>query len=64
MLLQSLLADPDVAQVHALSCRALSLSHPKLKVHIVDFSHFPMHPKADEPQVAQFPTGGQPVGGR
>ena len=47
-ILQALLADPSVDRVHALSRRAPNLSHPKLQVHLVEFSHLPVLPKADE----------------
>lgn len=48
LMLQALLADPGVAQVHALSRRALGVAHPKLQVHLVDFSRLPAMPRADE----------------
>jgi uncharacterized protein YbjT (DUF2867 family) len=51
-ILQALLADPTVAQVHALSRRALNVDHPKLRVHIVDFSGLPELPPADEAYLA------------
>lgn len=47
-ILQALLADSSVCEVHALSRRPLSLSHPKLQVHIVDFSRLPALPQTDE----------------
>ena len=47
-MLQALLADPTVAQVHALTRRNLDLSHPKLRPLRVDFTHLPALPPADE----------------
>lgn len=52
LLLQALLADPTVSEVHALSRRPLKISHPKLKVHLVDFSRLPALPQADEVYLA------------
>lgn len=52
LMLQALLIDPTVAEVHALSRRPLSISHPKLKVHLVDFSRLPILPQADEVYLA------------
>lgn len=52
LILQSLLADPAVAQVHALSRRPLTVDHSKLQVHIVDFSRLPALPEADEAYLA------------
>jgi uncharacterized protein YbjT (DUF2867 family) len=51
-ILQALLEDPTVAQVHALSRRALGVDHPRLQVHIVDFSRLPELPAADEAYLA------------
>lgn len=51
-ILQALLADSSVREVHALSRRPLSLSHPRLQVHIVDFGHLPALPPADEVYLA------------
>lgn len=48
LMLQALLADAGVAQVHVLSRRDLSVGHPKLQVHLVDFSRLPALPRADE----------------
>ena len=48
LLLQTLLADPTVSEVHALSRRGLAISHPKLRVLLVDFKNLPMLPQADE----------------
>lgn len=52
LILQALLADPAVSEVHALSRRPLSVHHPKLKVHIVDFIQLPALPQADEVYLA------------
>lgn len=52
LILQSLLADPGVARVHALSRRPLRVEHPKLQLHIVDFSRLPALPEADEAYLA------------
>lgn len=51
-MLQALLADPAVAQVQALSRRALNTQHPKLRVHLVDFDKLPALPRADEVYLA------------
>ncbi|MGJ7916687.1 NAD(P)H-binding protein [Massilia sp. LXY-6] len=51
-ILQALLADPTVAEVHALSRRPLTISHPKLQVHIVDVGRLPALPPADEAYLA------------
>lgn len=40
-LLQLLLNDPGVLCIHALSRKPLRLSHPKLQVHLVDFTSLP-----------------------
>jgi uncharacterized protein YbjT (DUF2867 family) len=47
-ILQALLDDPTVAQVHALVRRPVDLSHAKLKVYAVDFAHLPPLPPLDE----------------
>lgn len=47
-MLQALLNDPTVAQVHALTRRPLGLSHPRLQTHQIDFTHLPALPPADE----------------
>ncbi|WP_043006375.1 NAD(P)H-binding protein [Comamonas testosteroni] len=52
MMLQALLADAQVEQIHALSRRMLKIRHPKLQVHIVDFSHLPALPEVDEVYLA------------
>ncbi len=52
LVLEGLLADPQVATLHALSRRALSISHPKLRVHLVDFSDLPELPRVDEVYLA------------
>lgn len=51
-MLQTLLADPTVSQVHALSRRPLRADHPKLQVHLVDFNRLPALPQADEVYLA------------
>jgi uncharacterized protein YbjT (DUF2867 family) len=51
-ILQSLLADETVAQVHALSRRPLAVEHPRLQVHLVDFARLPGLPRADEAYLA------------
>jgi uncharacterized protein YbjT (DUF2867 family) len=51
-ILQALLADPTVAQVHALSRRPLTIQDPKLRVHIVDVHRLPDLPQADEAYLA------------
>ncbi|MDZ4017133.1 NAD(P)H-binding protein [Pseudomonas sichuanensis] len=51
-MLQALLSDPSVAQVHALSRRPLAVSHPKLQVHLADFNHLPALPQTDEVYLA------------
>lgn len=51
-MLQVLLADPSVAQVHALSRRPVAVSHPKLHIHLVDFNRLPPLPQADEVYLA------------
>lgn len=47
-LLQGLLADETVSEVHALCRRELTVKHPKLVVHLVDFSNLPVIPSVDE----------------
>ena len=51
-LLQGLLADDGVAAVHVLGRRPLSLTHPKLTAHVVDFAALPALPRADEVYLA------------
>jgi len=51
-LLQGLLADSTVAQVHALGRKAPPASHPKLKFHRVDFAALPMLPAMNECYIA------------
>jgi uncharacterized protein YbjT (DUF2867 family) len=52
LMLQALLADSAVSEVHTLSRRPLSGSHPKLHVHIVDFNDLPALPQTDEVYLA------------
>jgi len=58
-ILQGLLDDPGVAAAHALGRRALSLKHPKLTVHVVDFKRLPALPAASELYLALGTTIGQ-----
>lgn len=51
-ILKAVLADPAVAAVHGLSRRPLSVGHPKLQTHVVDFSRLPALPQADEVYLA------------
>lgn len=51
-MLQALLADPTVAQVHALTRRPLNQSHPRLQTHQVDFTRLPALPPLDEAYLA------------
>src|SRR5688500_414265 len=51
-ILQALLADPTVAEVHVLARRAISVSHRKLQPHVVDFRHLPALPQVDEVYLA------------
>lgn len=50
--LQGLLADDAVAAVHVLARRNPGMDHPKLTVHIVDFSSLPALPAVDEVYLA------------
>ncbi len=51
-MLEALLADRGVSEVHALSRRPLKTTHPKLQVHVVDFTRLPTLPPADEAYLA------------
>lgn len=51
-ILRGLLADTTVAEVHVLGRRAITNQHPKLHVHIVDFSDLPVLPSVDEVYLA------------
>jgi uncharacterized protein YbjT (DUF2867 family) len=51
-LLDGLLADDGVAEVHALVRRPLKVSHPRLHVHRVDFTALPELPPLDEAYLA------------
>ncbi len=51
-ILQGLLADDSVAQVHSLGRREVQLQHPKLSHHRVDFKALPALPGADEAFIA------------
>lgn len=52
LILQALLADSTVCEVHALSRRPLNTHHPKLRVHCVDFTRLPALPPVDEVYLA------------
>lgn len=52
LMLEALLADRTVSEVHALSRRRLNVWHPKLQVHFVDFGRLPVLPPADEVYLA------------
>jgi uncharacterized protein YbjT (DUF2867 family) len=47
-ILQYLLQDTSVSEVHALCRRDLDIRHPKLTIHVVDFSSIPPLPPVDE----------------
>lgn len=51
-ILQGLLLDPSVAQVHVLSRRAIEVTHAKLQLHVVDFRQLPALPSVDEVYLA------------
>ncbi|KJV32997.1 NAD(P)H-binding protein [Pantoea sp. SM3] len=51
-ILQLLLNDSEVSCVHALTRRSLRVSHPKLQVHLVDFTSLPQLPHAHEAYLA------------
>ena len=51
-MLQALLADRAVSEIHALSRRPLAVHHPKLQVHQVDFARLPTLPQVDEVYLA------------
>lgn len=51
-ILEGLLADPAVTAVHSLGRRLLSIQHPKLTSHVVDFTALPALPPADEVYLA------------
>lgn len=51
-ILEGLLADSSVAEVHSLGRRAPAIQHPKLKAHIVDFTALPSLPQAEEAYLA------------
>lgn len=44
LMLQALLADRSVREVHAPSRRLLKIRHPKLQVHLIDFDRLPELP--------------------
>ncbi len=47
-ILQALLADGAVSEIHVLARRALGVEHPKLRVHVVDFRRLPQLALVDE----------------
>lgn len=51
-ILDGLLADDSVAEVHSLGRRPPSTTHPKLKPHVVNFASLPELPHADEVYLA------------
>ena len=51
-ILQGLLDDPMVSQVHALARRPMAQAHPKLQVQVVDFQAVPTLPPVDEVYLA------------
>jgi uncharacterized protein YbjT (DUF2867 family) len=51
-ILQGLLVDPSVVEVHVLGRRASSVTHPKLQAHVVDFRKLPALPRVDEVYLA------------
>lgn len=51
-ILDGLLADDSVAEVHSLGRRLPSTTHPKLKPHVVNFASLPELPHADEVYLA------------
>jgi uncharacterized protein YbjT (DUF2867 family) len=51
-ILDGLLADETVAEVHSLGRRAPPVRHPKLRSHVVDFTAPPPLPMADEAYLA------------
>ncbi|BET11192.1 nucleoside-diphosphate sugar epimerase [Pandoraea sputorum] len=52
LMLQALLADRSVAEVHVLGRRPLSVQHPKLQTQTVDFNRLPPLPPVDEVYLA------------
>ena len=57
-ILQGLLADDTVSEVHALCRRSLGIKHPKLAEHRVDFNNLPPLPRIDELYLALGTTIG------
>jgi uncharacterized protein YbjT (DUF2867 family) len=51
-ILQALLADPTVREVHVLGRRELAVTDPRLENHVVDFAHLPALPPVDEVYLA------------
>lgn len=52
LILKALLEDSSVVEVHTLSRRPLKVCHPKLQVHIVNFTQLPDLPPVDEVYLA------------
>ncbi len=52
LMLQALLADRTVSEVHTLSRRPLNARHAKLEVHVVNFTDLPELPQVDEVYLA------------
>ncbi|PXX41462.1 NAD(P)H-binding protein [Undibacterium pigrum] len=51
-ILEGLLADDSVTEVHSLGRKLPSMAHPKLTAHVVDFASLPGLPQADEVYLA------------
>jgi uncharacterized protein YbjT (DUF2867 family) len=51
-ILQGLVADTSVKQIHVLARRALPASDPKVVAHVVDFAKLPALPRVDEVYLA------------
>ena len=51
-ILQGLIADSSVKQIHVLARRALTASDPKVTAHVVDFAKLPALPRVDEVYLA------------
>lgn len=51
-ILRALLADPAVAEIHALARRAVAPSDPRVRAHLVDFATLPSLPPVDEVYLA------------
>lgn len=51
-ILEGLLADETVLEVHSLGRRTPTIQHPKLRAHVVSFADLPLLPRADEVYLA------------